>query len=70
MTGRILGSRYEIFDMIDSGGMAYIYKARCKKTNNVVAVKVLKENSLIAKSILTDSKRKRKLLFRSIIITL
>ena len=43
MIGRLLGGRYEIVDNIDSGGMAYVYKAICKKTNTVVAVKVLKE---------------------------
>ncbi len=43
MNGKILGSRYEIIEMIDSGGMAYVYKAMCKKTKKIVAVKVLKE---------------------------
>lgn len=43
MIGRILGGRYEIIEDIDSGGMALIFKALCKKTKNIVAVKVLKE---------------------------
>ncbi len=43
MIGRTLGSRYTITESIDSGGMAYIYKALCKKTGRFVAVKVLKE---------------------------
>lgn len=43
MIGRVLGGRYEILEAIDSGGMAYVYKALCRKTNNMVAVKVLKE---------------------------
>lgn len=43
MIGRILGGRYEIIEDVDSGGMALIFKALCKKTKNVVAVKVLKE---------------------------
>lgn len=43
MTGLLLGKRYELLEMIDSGGMADIYKALCKKTNSIVAVKVLKE---------------------------
>ncbi len=43
MTGRTLGGRYTITESIDSGGMAYIYKALCKKTGRFVAVKVLKE---------------------------
>jgi len=43
MIGKLLGGRYEILEKIDSGGMAYVYKALCKKTENIVAVKVLKE---------------------------
>jgi serine/threonine-protein kinase len=43
MIGRLLGNRYEITEKIDSGGMAYIYKATCRKTGNTVAVKILKE---------------------------
>jgi serine/threonine protein kinase len=43
MIGRTLGGRYTVVEMVDSGGMAYIYKALCKKTGTFVAVKVLKE---------------------------
>ena len=43
MIGRLLGGRYAIIENVDSGGMAYIYKAVCKKTGSIVAVKVLKE---------------------------
>ena len=43
MIGTVLGGRYEITENIDSGGMAYVYKAICKKTQNIVAVKVLKQ---------------------------
>ncbi len=43
MIGKTLGGRYIIKDRIDSGGMAYIYKALCKKTNSIVALKVLKD---------------------------
>ena len=43
MTGRVLGGRYSVLELVDTGGMAYIYKALCKKTGNFVAVKVLKE---------------------------
>ncbi|MBT3320224.1 MAG: protein kinase [Clostridia bacterium] len=42
MIGKTLGKRYEIIELIDSGGMALVYKAKCKKTNSFVAVKVLK----------------------------
>lgn len=43
MIGRTLGGRYEILEKIDAGGMAYVFKARCKKTQRIVAVKVLKQ---------------------------
>ena len=42
MIGKILGDRYEIREIIGSGGMAEVYKAYCKKLNRFVAVKVLK----------------------------
>lgn len=44
MIGTVLGSRYEIIEKIDAGGMAYVFKALCKKTNHYVAIKVLREN--------------------------
>jgi serine/threonine protein kinase len=43
MIGRVLGGRYTVIELVDIGGMAYIYKALCKKTGMFVAVKILKE---------------------------
>lgn len=41
-TGTLLENRYEILGKIGSGGMADVYKAKCRKLNRNVAVKVLK----------------------------
>lgn len=40
--GTILGDRYEIIEVIGSGGMADVYKAKCHKLNRYVAIKVLR----------------------------
>jgi len=42
--GRILDNRYEILELIGTGGMALVYKARCHRLNRMVAVKILKED--------------------------
>lgn len=42
MKGKILGNRYELIEKIGGGGMAVVYKARCKLLNRYVAVKILK----------------------------
>jgi len=39
----VLGDRYELLDKIGEGGMATVYKARCKILGRMVAVKILKE---------------------------
>jgi serine/threonine protein kinase len=43
MSGEILGGRYELMEPIGRGGMATIYRARDRRMNRVVAVKVLRE---------------------------
>lgn len=43
MIGTILGSRYELIEKIGEGGMAVVYKAKCRLLNRYVAVKILKE---------------------------
>ncbi|MBQ7950833.1 MAG: Stk1 family PASTA domain-containing Ser/Thr kinase [Clostridia bacterium] len=43
MIGRILGGRYELLELIGTGGMSKVYKAKCRLLNRFVAVKILKE---------------------------
>jgi len=42
MEGMILGDRYELIEKIGGGGMAVVYKAKCKLLNRFVAVKILR----------------------------
>lgn len=43
MTGKVLNNRYELVEKIGTGGMADVYKARCRVLKRWVAVKILKD---------------------------
>lgn len=42
--GQLLDGRYEILEIIGSGGMAVVYRALCHRLNRYVAVKILRED--------------------------
>ncbi len=42
MSSRLLAGRYELLEKIGDGGMAVVYKARCRLLNRFVAIKILK----------------------------
>lgn len=42
MSSRLLAGRYELLEKIGDGGMAVVYKARCRLLKRFVAIKILK----------------------------
>jgi eukaryotic-like serine/threonine-protein kinase len=43
MIGKLFDNRYEILEQADKGGTSFVYRAVDRKTKNIVAVKVLKQ---------------------------
>ena len=42
MSNRLLAGRYELIEKIGEGGMAVVYKAKCRLLNRYVAIKILR----------------------------
>ena len=42
--GKTLDNRYEILEVIGTGGMAVVFKAKCHRLNRMVAIKMLKKD--------------------------
>lgn len=57
MIGKILGNRYEIIEKIGGGGMALVYKAKCKLLNRFVAIKVLRKEFINDKAFIDKFNR-------------
>ncbi len=43
-TGMVLDERYEIQDLIDSGGMGHVYRAMDRRLNRLVAIKIMRKS--------------------------
>lgn len=64
LIGKTISGRYEVKRLIDEGGMAYIYKAYCRRTKKDVAIKILKEEHLSEPQYIENFKNEVKASFK------
>lgn len=57
MIGKVLGNRYEIIEQIGNGGMALVYKAKCRLLDRFVAIKILKDEFIDDEEFIIKFKR-------------
>ncbi len=57
MIGTMLGNRYEIIEKVGGGGMAMVYRAKCHLLNRNVAVKILRDELISDKDLVSRFKR-------------
>jgi eukaryotic-like serine/threonine-protein kinase len=57
LIGQVLGNRYEIIEKIGGGGMAMVYRAKCRLLNRYVAVKILRNEYTSDKDLVNKFKR-------------
>lgn len=57
MIGKLLGNRYEIIEQIGVGGMALVYKAKCRLLDRFVAIKILKDEFIDDEEFIRKFKR-------------
>lgn len=57
MIGKVLNNRYEIIEKIGEGGMAEVYKAKCRVLNRFVAIKILKNEFIDDETFASKFKR-------------
>ena len=57
MIGTVLGGRYEIIEKIGGGGMALVYKAKCRLLNRYVAIKILRDEFINDEDFINKFKR-------------
>src|SRR5262245_33221992 len=61
LAGRTLAGRYEVLDLIGSGGMGEVYRARDRELDDLIALKVVRSDMLALPDVLERFRREVKL---------